>query len=370
MLISNAEFMSIYKRNIKTGQRIEYGFYQFLDHFIGRQRTFKILGKRRHKFYKNLSKTLQQSGEGKTVQIERRKNLTHKEFKDYYMSKGIPVVMEGAAKEWDCVKKWSLEYFKELHGKDEILMVQLMTDNLPYETITLGEVIDNIRSGGSKYYRFYPLLEQHPEHIKDFDYNWLLGFKSKISWLESFQVFIGGMGSVTGLHAAHSCNIFVQTYGQKRWILYPPYYTMVLDPDPVKNFYRNPPARTNGRPFDPFNPNYEKPYELYKYIDGLEALLEPGDVLWIPPYYWHTVQNPTDSIGVSYRWVPPLYCFKLQPLYWFLDLCARNPPIWKSYKIGKKDTNLIYLAETGRLEAYLKEKEERDRLKKEKVNQA
>jgi hypothetical protein len=357
--------MSDYKRNIKTSQRIEYGFYQMCDQFFGRARMFKILGKRRHKFYKNLTETLKKSGEGKPVQIERVKGLSIKDFKKNYMAKGLPVVMEGAANDWPCVKEWSLDYMKKMHGSDEILYVKLQTEGYPYETITLGEVIDNMSSGGGKYYRFYPLLERHPEHVKDFDYNWLLAHKNRMNWFEAFQVFIGAKNSATGLHNANTCNVFVQVYGQKKWILYPPYYTMVLDPDPV-HAYRHAPVRTEKGPFDPFNPNYNKPYELFKYIDTLEATLNPGDVLWLPPFYWHCVQNPTDSIGVSYRWMPPLYGFVVSPLYMLLDFLSTKPPLWKGYKMAKKDANLIYLAETGQLDEYLKKKAEQEATEKEK----
>lgn len=352
--------MNDYKRNIKTSQRIEYGFYQICDQFFGRKRMFSIFGKRRRKFYKNLHETLKKSGDGRTLEIERRKDLSIEEFKRHYMRKGIPVVIEGAALDWECVKTWSLDYMKKLHGDDEILYVKLQTDGYPYETITLREVIDNMQTGGGKYYRFYPLLERHPEHVKDFDYKWLLAHKNRFNWFEAFQVFIGAKNSATGLHNANTCNVFVQVYGQKKWLLYPPYYTMVVDPGPVK-VYRHAPVRKESGPFDPFNPNYDRPYELYRYIDKLEATLNPGDVLWLPPFYWHCVQNPTDSVGVSYRWMPPFYGFVVSPLYMFLDMLCRKPPIWKGYKMATKDANLIYLAETGQLDEYLKKKAEREK---------
>ncbi len=57
---------------------------------------------------------------------------------------------------------------------DEALMATQENMNT-YESTTLADVIDNIKAGGKKYYRFYPLLlDKHPEHIRDFDYNWLL----------------------------------------------------------------------------------------------------------------------------------------------------------------------------------------------------
>lgn len=347
-----------FRRNIKTSQRFEYGIYQILDHFFGRERVFRWLGKRRQKFYKNLHATLKASGEGKITPIERRTNLSVEEFQKHYVRKGIPVILEGAAKDWDCANKWSLEYFKELHGKDEILLVNQEQVGFPHEKTTLGDVIDNIRSGGKKYYRFYPLLDKHPEHIKDFDYKWLLERSGKMKFFESFQVFIGGKDSVTSFHNAASSNLFVQTYGEKTWVIYSHYYSMIFDPDPVRNIYRHGPHKTEKGPYDPFNPNFDYPYTLFKYIDGYEVKLKPGDVLWNPPFYWHAVHNPTDAIGVGYRWFAPLNALKVAPLYMCLDLFARNPPIWKGYKLANKDFNLVNLAETGKLDDFLKERKE------------
>ena len=99
-----------FRRNISTGQRIEYGFYQFMDHFLGRDRVFRWFGKSRRKFYAKLHITLKASGEGRIQPIERRKDITLKEFKNHYVKKGIPVVLDGLAKDWDCVKNglWTI----------------------------------------------------------------------------------------------------------------------------------------------------------------------------------------------------------------------------------------------------------------------
>ncbi|MFI5203176.1 MAG: hypothetical protein ACHQF2_01680, partial [Flavobacteriales bacterium] len=107
------------KRNIPFGLRFKYGVYQWFDHFFGRKRVFK----NRAKFYAKLEKALKAKGEGQIRPIERRTNLSKKEFFNHYVRKGIPVVMEGAAKDWDCVKNWSPEYFKQLHGEDDIVLV-------------------------------------------------------------------------------------------------------------------------------------------------------------------------------------------------------------------------------------------------------
>lgn len=346
-----------FKRNLSFIQRFQYGFYQFVDHFFGRKKTFS---KGRKAFYEGVLETMKKHGEGKLMPIERRKDLSLKEFKNHYVKKGIPVILEGAANDWACVKKWSLEYFKELHGKDEIVLVDSTSVDYNYELTTLADVIDNIRGGGSKYYRFYPLLVRHPEHIKDFDYKWLQERKSKPALVDAFQVFIGGEGSNSGLHNANQSNLFVQTYGEKKWILYSHYYTTIIDPSPIQNLYRLAPQKKETGSFNPFKPDFEKQYELFKYIDGYSVHLKPGDILWNPPFYWHAVQNVTDSIGVGYRWLSPFYSFKISPLYMFLDCFATKPPIWKTYELYKKDINELQLEEVKKLEEAKRKIRERE----------
>tara|TARA_B100001109_G_C18859103_1_gene473140 strand:+ start:898 stop:1959 length:1062 start_codon:yes stop_codon:yes gene_type:complete len=340
------------RNNISNFQRFQYGCYQFMDHFFGRPKAHKMTEGQRRKYYHRLLDSLKEKGEGKVIPLERRKDLSLKEFKEQYLSKGKPVILEGAAKEWDCVKNWGLDYFKQLHGTDEIIVMDQKRMEDPYERMTLADIIDGIKEGKGKYYRFYPLLEKHPEHILDFDYKWLRERRNPLTAFEAFQVFIGGDGSLTPLHNANQCNLFTQVVGEKKWMLYHPMHTAIIDPEPVRNVYRSAPCRKEGLPFDPFEPNYEAPYGLFKYIDSYSVHLKPGDVLWNPPFYWHAVKNVGDSIGVGYRWLPPLYCFKNSFLYSLLDLFAKNPPIWKSYKLYNQDINLIHMAEYGQLEKY------------------
>ncbi len=343
------------KKLIKNTERFQYGYYQFLDHFLGRERTFRLHNSSRRKLYKNIHDRLKLKGEvGQTFEIERRKDLSLDEFKNHYIKKGIPVVLEGKAKEWNCVKEWSIEHFKNLYGDEEILFVNHEAIEDPYERILLKDVLDGIREGKGKYYRFYPLLQRHPEHIKDFDYDWILKARHKFTVGDNFQVFIGGKDSYTPLHNAFSCNIFTQAYGQKEWYLYPPEYSLVFDPDPAQNIYRSISFRQGGI-FNPFDPDYDK-FPLFRYLDRIHVMLNAGDVFYNPPYWWHAVKNPSDSIGVGYRWLPPHHCFKIAPLYFFLDLCATNPTLLGSMKLAKTDINLIQLAQTGRLDEYLEKR--------------
>lgn len=324
-----------------------YGTLQVLDHFIGRQNVNKVLGKVRYRTRMRILAELRKKGGGKVVQLDEVHGDYLKELRRYVRD-GVPVVLKGAAKSWPCVQKWSLDYFKEKHGDDRIVMADQSNIANEFDVHTLREVIDDIQGGKGTYYRFYPLLKRHPEHLLDVDYQFLRKVKHSPNLAEAFQVFIGGAGTETPLHNASACNLFVQVHGRKKWVLYSNHFTPAIDPASVRNLYRSAPIRTDYY-FNPFDPDY-KNYPDYEHMLTWEVELEPGDILWNPPFVWHTIKNPTDSIGVGYRWIPPFYCMRRSPLYFTLDLFATKPPIWKSLGLMKEDMNLVHLAETGRLE--------------------
>lgn len=45
------------------------------------------------------------------------------------------------------------------------------------------------------------------------------------------------------------------------------------------------------------NPDLEQ-YPRYANVSFIEAVLEPGDLLYVPPYWWHHVEALTDSSKV------------------------------------------------------------------------
>jgi hypothetical protein len=325
---------------------------------LGREVAFKITGKSRRKFYKNLQITFNDLPDGKLTPIDRVKDISFDNFHKQYVNKGMPVVLEGAAKNWGCVKNWSLDYFKELHGEDKIILVDQHTMDLSHQNLTLKDIIDGIQKGMGRYYRFYPLLDRHPEHMADFDVKWLRMFKKVNSLTESFQVFIGGDNSYTPLHNSSLGNLFTQVVGEKEWVLYPHENVAVIDPDPVRNIYRHAPIRKDGDSFNAFNPDFTYPFDLYKKLNGFKVHLKPGDIFYNPPYYWHSVKNIGNSIGVGYRWLPLTDNIKKWPLFSFMDLTARNPNFVKTMKYLKQDVNLLHLAETGELKEFLKKNKE------------
>ena len=54
-------------------------------------------------------------------------------------------------------------------------------------------------------------------------------------------------------------------------------------------------------PIDPQQPDLDK-FPRFKEISGLEAKLQPGDILFIPAFWWHQARTITTAINLN-RWV-------------------------------------------------------------------
>ncbi len=306
--------------------RNEYDLYWFLEHVFGQETVNLFLSKERENLKKRITeKVSKNKTKGRTIEIERVKKLTPWEFRNTYLKWGVPVIMEGAAAEWECVKKWTPEFLAEMYGDDKVTLIDASPENVnnvnfvPEET-TLRQVLMEMDDRPiKKYSRFNRILHEHPELEKDFDMNWLLSMRNLVHSGRTFQVFIGGKGTKTNIHCAAEHNLFTQVYGRKHWIIYPPEYDCALEPVVSRNPYFH-------TAFDPMNPDFEK-YPAMEYLDRYECTMEAGDVLFNPPSYWHHVSNLTGSIGVGFRWFAP-DSFKIDFMQALLTILSTNPPFW------------------------------------------
>ncbi|MBF2055533.1 MAG: cupin-like domain-containing protein [Candidatus Sericytochromatia bacterium] len=265
-------------------------------------------------------------GPGQVHPIEKRKDLSLSEYKRVYLRQGIPVILQGAARQWPCVQHWNPQWLADRYGSDPLTLIDAAPSDLnaiDYQMrhTTLGELIREMdQKPLEKYSRFNRLLYDHPELAEDFDRHWLKQRRNLLCSGQTFQVFIGGKSSKTHLHAAAEHNLFTQVYGRKHWILYPPEYDCVLRP-PV-----------NRTPYfhSAYNPDAPDPenFPALQYLDRYEGVLEPGDILFNPPSWWHHVTNLTGSIGVGFRWFAAGDAFRLDWGQALLTLLATNPPIW------------------------------------------
>ena len=91
-------------------------------------------------------------------------------------------------------------------------------------------------------------------------------------------------GGATPMHFDALSNLLAQIRGRKRVLLFPPSQSFRLYPFPVGH-----PRDNYAMVLDPNAADNATTFPAFHGARALEATLSPGDVLWLPKYYWHYV---------------------------------------------------------------------------------
>ena len=110
----------------------------------------------------------------------------------------------------------------------------------------------------------------------------------------NINAWFGPKGTVSPLHYDPKHNFLCQVMGQKYIRLYSPHLTSSLYPHESH-------LLENTSQVDVENPDFEK-FPLFKDLPYLELVLEPGEMLYMPPKYWHFVKSLSISFSVSFWW--------------------------------------------------------------------
>lgn len=86
---------------------------------------------------------------------------------------------------------------------------------------------------------------------------------------------------------------FSKVFGTKQIFLYPP--------EDADNLYPFEGMLSNTGQADPLNPDYEK-FPNFKKASGTMCYLGPGEMLFIPPGWWHHIVSLSPSFSISFWW--------------------------------------------------------------------
>jgi hypothetical protein len=253
-----------------------------------------------------------------TDQVERIERPNRNDFYNHYVLPGKPVVISGAINEWRAISSWSIDHFKSIAGNTDIRVEVSPNRIFPpvheqlikrsdcyFENMTFGQYIDGISSenSGSKGYYLaqQPLDVLFPQLMNDIkppDY-----FKEKR--LISTNLWFAGAGNITPLHYDLAHNLFAQVIGRKRFILFEPKQARLLYPFPKSS----PIAHFSRVNID--NPDLGV-FPHFQRAMALECTVEPGDILFIPIFWWRQVYSLNMSVSISF-WASPGWTKNLKP---------------------------------------------------------
>lgn len=212
-----------------------------------------------------------------------------------------PLVIKGLIKDFPCVKKWNIEYLRKYCGQ---YLVQGFTktdgkswlnnqfDNVKVlDKIKFANACDMIKNGEQIYINnFHSIFIDCKILQKDLDLT-KLNKVTNIEYADTSHLFFGPKGTGTTIHCASLSNIFYNVKGKKKWTFIDPKYSEYLSP-----------VLSNNGFFVVSKLNYFKDKSILRNIPKYEIILEEGDVLFNPSWWWHCVENLSEyTIGVANR---------------------------------------------------------------------
>ena len=221
-------------------------------------------------------------------------------FLDEYKNKEIPVVIKNLTKDWNATKYWSLEYFENIAGEQEVKLY----DSKPSKDkklqhaarmiIPMKEYFQLLRNGEKDLRMFfYNIVEEIPSLQKDFHFPDMgLKFFKKLPVL-----FLAGKGAKVQMHFdIDYADILLCHFGATKNV-------MLFSPEQTPYIYHVPFSFSALSSVDFSNPDYEK-YPALTKLRGEKIVLEHGDVLYIPPGWWHYVTYDDISYSLALRAFP------------------------------------------------------------------
>jgi Cupin-like domain len=272
-----------------------------------------------------------------TSTIERIKLPTQDAFNKLHQSDYRPVIIEGLLEQWKAYQLWDSDYLKAVTSEFEV-DVQISSDQIfrtndrfngSVSRLTMAEFFDKILMRQDEYYYYLRSLNLStiPQLLQDIEIPYLIDQ----SRLTKIGLWISAAKSVTPLHYDCSHNILAQIRGRKRIILFPP--------KNLSNYY--PYVKPKGAVLSQLEHNIRQPdfkkFPKFKNAQPVEYVLQEGEMIHIPAFWWHDVESLENGISVNFFW-RTMPREEMHPYFQFMEsqrYFLRNPytfPNWLRYQ--------------------------------------
>jgi Cupin-like domain len=310
-------------RDLNAAGRRRYLALYLAEHVLGHGRFERHLGRARAESRARMLRRLADWPTDQRRPVPAVEFTTHAAFYRQHHA-WEPAVLRGLAGRWPAIEKWDLDFFAGAWGDAPAVLIDQVGlygdgERSRYVVESLGRLISAIREGKRECLRFLPFLDDNPELKEDLDMVFLSSFRSRFSVRGFTQLFVAPAGTRTPVHCAHESNAFVQVHGRKRWLLWPARYQQLIEPVSDRRPYFH-------SDYDPDHRSAESP--LGPYAPAYEVVLDPGDVLYVPPFAWHYVENLTTTIAVAYRFFSIRHALASSRAMTIMKLLATRPSIF------------------------------------------
>ncbi len=260
-----------------------------------------------------------------------------------YVARNRPFVLRKGAKEWKACRKWNDQYLRKAMESQTVNVAvtplgnadsPLKTENglvfiKPYETEgPFNEILDKIQAQerGQDKTGFVCYAQTQNDNLRNEYKSLFLDVPSSIPFArialqkkpEAINFWMGNSHSTSALHRDPYENIYVQVLGQKHFVLLPPVETPCVNEKvlPAATYVSSPtsPSRCkvvkakedeeftltpklddppSSVPFAIWDPDIPeaRATEFSSLSKPLRVTLEPGDLLYLPAFWYHKVKQ-------------------------------------------------------------------------------
>ncbi|CAH9128633.1 unnamed protein product [Cuscuta epithymum] len=233
--------------------------------------------------------------------VGKRSALSLESFLQDHFLAGSPVVIRDCMDHWPAKGKWNdLNYLRSVAGYRTVPVEvgkNYLCSTWKQELITFSELLERIQNNGytfseTTYLAQHQLFDQIQELKHDIlvpDYCCAGGGE-----VRSLNAWFGPAGTVTPLHHDPHHNILAQVVGKKYVRLYSSRLSEELYPHTETML-------CNSSQVDLDNID-ESEFPKMIDLEFQDCILEEGEMLYIPPKWWHYVRSVTTSFSVSFWW--------------------------------------------------------------------
>ncbi|KAL1122079.1 hypothetical protein AAG570_003485, partial [Ranatra chinensis] len=224
-------------------------------------------------------------------------------FSKNHFTNKKPVKLTECINHWPALRKWrDVNYLLKVGGPRTVpveLGSAYTQSDWGMQLLTLHDfILKHIIEKGTTtgYLAQHQLFNQIPELKADIrvpEYCYLSEREEDDDNVD-INAWFGPSGTVSPLHYDPKHNLLTQIVGRKRVLLYCP-------EDSEKLYSHGGLMLHNTAKVDPYEPDYES-YPNYKFAKAYECHLYPGEMLYIPPKWWHHVRSLDVSFSVSFWW--------------------------------------------------------------------
>jgi lysine-specific demethylase 8 len=224
------------------------------------------------------------------------------DFRRRFEHRRLPAVLTGIMDSWPAMTRWSPAYFAE-HLADQLMTVSTSDEDLPQDgpispALLLKMKVSKMRMGDylarmdARDRRFYasgvplrPFLPMLLDDIEVPEYREVGSNGSPRMWM--------GNAQIGPLHYDATANLHGIVFGSKRFTLFPPRQLPLLYP--CSMFSKIPTMSQASLS----SPDYAR-FPRLRNAKPVIVDLGPGDMLFLPPGWWHQVDTPTPTISIDF----------------------------------------------------------------------